>query len=74
MNLVVLQRNDALKAFFPFHDEERRARLYALWVNKYAAPSSQPLDEVKVGQMLQNKKEQKVHYISGKTTVEKNMR
>lgn len=51
MNLVVLQRNDALKAFFPFHDEERRARLYAMWVNKFAAPSAQPLDEVKVGQM-----------------------
>lgn len=49
MNLSVLMKNKALKAFFPFHDEERRTRLFSMWVTRYAAPSAQPLDQVKVG-------------------------
>ena len=48
MNLSVLTRNKALKAFFPYHDEERRRELYAMWIKPCASPNSQPLDEIKV--------------------------
>lgn len=48
MNLAVLMKNDALKAFFPLHDDEPRAKLFESWVKRFASPSSQPLDEVKV--------------------------
>ncbi|CAM9478748.1 unnamed protein product, partial [Ascophyllum nodosum] len=47
MNLSVLTRNKALKAFFPYHDEERRRELYAMWIKPCASPNSQPLDEIK---------------------------
>ncbi|CAN0586516.1 unnamed protein product [Laminaria digitata] len=46
--MSVLQKNRALKAFFPLHDDERRGTLYSLWVRRCANPAHQPLDEVKV--------------------------
>lgn len=47
INMSVLQKNHALKAFFPLHDEERRFRLYRIWVRRCSNPGHQPLDQVK---------------------------
>eukprot|EP00904_Undaria_pinnatifida_P001081 jgi/Undpi1/10974/HiC_scaffold_30.g13275.m1 len=47
INMTLLERSHALKAFFPVHDEERRGRLYSLWVGHCANPGNQPLDQVK---------------------------
>lgn len=44
----MLARNDALKAFFPFHDEGPRDALFARWVRPSFFPIKQPLDEIKV--------------------------
>lgn len=47
--MVMLERRGVVKAFFPFHDDERRRRVFALWVKRYTNPGKQPLDQVKVG-------------------------
>ena len=52
MNVSVLKRNDAIKAFFPFHDDEPRDALFAKWVKRSIHPIDQPLDDIKVQTVL----------------------
>ncbi|CAN0416237.1 unnamed protein product [Pylaiella littoralis] len=47
INISVLMRNDALKAFFPFHDNGPRDALFSKWVARSIHPIEQPLDEAK---------------------------
>lgn len=49
INVSVLMRNDALKAFFPFHEEAVRDALFVKWVKRSLHPIDQPLDDIKVG-------------------------
>ncbi|CAM9404304.1 unnamed protein product [Ectocarpus sp. 13 AM-2016] len=47
INVSVLMRNDALKAFFPFHQETVRDALFVKWVKRSLHPIDQPLDDIK---------------------------
>lgn len=48
LDIVLFMQKGSVKAFFPFHDNERRKKLFAKWVKRYANPANQPLDEIKV--------------------------
>lgn len=48
MNMVLLAKRGAVKAFFPFHDDKRRRELFSVWVRPYSNPGKQPLDLIKV--------------------------
>ncbi|CAM9486276.1 unnamed protein product [Ascophyllum nodosum] len=47
MNVSTLMANEALKGFFPFHDEDRRTSLFERWIKVYSLPRAQPLSEIK---------------------------
>lgn len=47
MNISKLVSTKAVKACFPFHDEQRRSNLAEGWIKTYAHPGAQPLQEIK---------------------------
>ncbi|CAM9478818.1 unnamed protein product [Ascophyllum nodosum] len=47
LDIVELKRDNALKAFFPYHDEERRQELQDLWIKGCSYPTAQPLEKIK---------------------------
>lgn len=47
MNISKLVATNAVKACFPFHDEQRRNTLSEGWIKMYARPGAQPLQDIK---------------------------